>query len=182
MDQSKIATRYAKAFFSLAKEKSQLDLLKEDMDTISKLCRESSDFKVLLESPALKTSQKIKLFDYILEGKVQKLTLNFVRLVTHNKREVHLPGICRNFITRYQEDKGIQTAVLTSAVALSKTTVEQIRSFLETELKSAIEMSVKVDPELIGGFVLRVGDRQLDTSILNQLKKIKVTLLETDIK
>jgi len=182
MDQSKIATRYAKAFFDLAKEKGQLGLLKEDMDTIGKLCRESSEFKLLLENPALKTSQKIKLFDSILEGKVQKQTLNFVRLITHNKREEHLPGICRNFTARYQEDKGIQTAVLTSAVALSKTTVEQIRAFLETELKSAIEMSVKVDPGLIGGFLIRVGDKQLDASILNQLKKMKVTLLETDIK
>jgi F-type H+-transporting ATPase subunit delta len=180
MDQSKIATRYAKAFFSLAKEKGQLDLLKEDMETISKLCNESSDFKLLLENPALKTSQKIKLLSSILEGKVQKQTLNFVRLITHNKREVNLSAICKNFINMYQDDKGIQTAVLTSAVVLSTSTVEQIRSFLETELKSVVEMNVKVDPELIGGFVLRVGDKQLDTSILNQLKKMKVTLLETD--
>ncbi|MDD4193269.1 MAG: ATP synthase F1 subunit delta [Mangrovibacterium sp.] len=180
MDQTKIATRYAKAFFSLAREKGRLDLLKEDMDTIGRLCGESPDFKLLLESPALKTSRKIKLFDSILGGKVQDDTLNFIRLITHNKREAHLPGICRNFTARYREDKGIQTAVLTGAVALSRTTVEQIRSFLETELKSDIEMSVKVDPDLIGGFVLRVGDKQLDASILNQLKKMKVTLLETE--
>lgn len=182
MDQSKIASRYARAFFSLGKEKGQLGLLKEDMDTIGKLYHDSSDFKLLLESPALKTSQKIKLLDSILEGKIQKQTLNFVRLITHNKRETHLPAICRNFIYRYQEDKGIQTAVLTSATPLSDATVKQIRSLLETELKSVVEMNIRVDPGLIGGFVLRVGDKQLDASVLNRLKKIKLTLLETDIK
>lgn len=181
MDQSKIAKRYAKAFFGLAKEKGQSGLLKKDMDTISKLYKESAGFKMLLESPVLKTSQKMKLLDSILEGKVQKQTLNFVRLVTQNKREVHLPGMCRNFISMYQEDEGIQTVVLTSAVVLSNTLVEQIRSLLEAELKSSIEMRLKVDPELIGGFMLRIGDKQVDASILNQLKKVK-ELLETDIK
>jgi F-type H+-transporting ATPase subunit delta len=182
MDQSKITTRYAKAFFSLAKEKGQLDLLKKDMDLIRSLCDESSGLKLLLESPVLKISQKIKLLDSMLEEKVQKPTLNFVRLVTHSKREAYLPGICRDFLGMYQKEKGIKTAVLTSAVPISKTMADQIHAFLEAELKLTIEMSMKTDPELIGGFVLRIDDKQVDASILNQLKKIKVTLLETDIK
>jgi F-type H+-transporting ATPase subunit delta len=174
--------RYAKAFFRLAKEKGQLDLLKKDMDMVRSFCDESSGFKLLLESPVLKISQKIKLLDSMLEGKIQKPTLNFIRLVTHNKREAYLPGICRDFLAMYREEKGIKTAVLTSAVPLSKTTANQIHSFLEKELKLTVEMSMKTDPDLIGGFVLRIDDKQVDASILNQLRKIKVTLLETDIK
>lgn len=182
MDQSKIAIRYAKAFFSLAKEKGRLDVLKEDIGMIHSLCDESSGFRLLLESPVVKTSQKMKLLDSALEGKIQKLTLNFISLVTHNKREAHLPGICRNFLALYQEEKGIKTAVLTSAVTLSKTTVRGIQSYLETELKSPVELSLKVEPGLIGGFVLRIDDKQIDASISNQLKKIRETLLQSDIK
>ena len=137
MDQSKIAMRYAKAFFRPGQRKGQPGLLKEDMDTISKLYNKSPGFKMLLESPVLKTSQKLSCWIPYWKERFKKETLNFVRMVTHNKREVHLPGMCRNFINMYQEDNGIQTAVLTSAVVLSKTMAEQIQSLLEAELKSA---------------------------------------------
>jgi len=182
MDQSKIAVRYAKAFFSLGKEKGQLDALKKDIGLIRSLCDESAGFKLLLESPVVKTSQKIKLLDSLLGGKVQKLTLNFVRMVTHNKREAHMPGICRNFISLYQAEQGVKTAVLTSAVALGKSTTNRVHSFLEAALKSPVELSMKVEPELIGGFVLRIDDKQVNASISTQLKKIRETLLQSDVK
>lgn len=180
MDQSKIAVRYAKAFFELAKEKEQLDLLKEDIGTIRSLCSESSEFMLLLESPVVKTARKITLLDELLKEKIQKITLDFIHLVIRNKREANLPGICRDFMTMYRKEKNIKTAVLTSAVVLSQTTVERIRSYLETRFMSAIELHLKVEPGLIGGFMLRVGDKQVDASIANQLKKIKLSLMEAE--
>ncbi len=182
MDQSKISVRYAKAFISLAKEKDVLETLKKDIDIIFHLCTDSSDFRLLLESPVIKTSQKIKLFDSIFKGKIGETSLNFVKLIAENKREVHLPGICRNFIQMYKQDQGVKTAVLTSAVALDSQIINKIKSQLEVEYKAKVELSEEINPELIGGFVLRVDDQQMDASLASQLRKVKAKLLESQIK
>ena len=98
MDHSAIAVRYAKAFFASAKEKSLLDSLKTDIELVFSVCTESADFILLLESPIVKTSKKAQLISSIFKGKVNKMTLSFLMLITENKREIHIPGICRNFL------------------------------------------------------------------------------------
>ncbi len=182
MDQSKITVRYAKAFFSLGKEKGQLEELRKDIELIYTICTESADFKLLLESPVVKTSQKLKLMSSIFEGKIQELSLNFLQLITENRREIHLAGICRNILSLYKLDQDVRTVVMTSAVSLSPGIIDQIKSQLQEEFKATIELSEQVDPSLIGGFILRVDDKQVDASIATQLKKVKDNLLQSEIK
>ena len=181
MDQSKITIRYAKAFFSLAKEKQMLDILKNDIEYISLLCSESVDFKLLLESPVVKKSQKIKLFNSIFKSGINELSLNFLNLIAENRREIDLPGICRNILNLYRQDQGVKTVVMTSAVSLSPTIIKQIKSQLESEFKANVELSERVEPELIGGFILRVDDQQMDASIATQLRKVKEKLLQSEL-
>ena len=182
MDQSKVSTRYAKAFFSLAKEKEQLDILKKDIELIDSICRESDEFKLLLESPVIGTSLKLRLMETIFKGKVNETTLGFIHLVTKNKREAHLPGICRNILTMYQGDRKVKTAVLTSAVSLGQKTQDHIKSLLEDTFQTSVDLNEKVDPELIGGFILRVDDRQVDASVATRLRKVEEKLLQSEIK
>ena len=182
MDQSKINVRYAKAFFMLAKEKGLTTELRKDAALIISVCATSSDFNILLESPVVKTSNKIKALQSIFEGKVNKFSLNFLTLITENNREKFIPGIFRNLEDLYRQEEGIKTAVLTSAQPLDDAIVHQIRQILENEFKVKIELSQKVNNELIGGFVLRVEDQQYDASISTQLKKIKEQLLQTELK
>lgn len=182
MEQSKITVRYAKAFFSLAKEKNQLDPLRSDMELVSKLCQESADFRLLLDSPVVKTSQKIKLIQSIFGKQLNPLSLNSLNLVFTNKRESELPGICRNFLLLCRQDLGVRTALLTTAVELQPALLEQIQTKLEKEFNARVELSKQVDPALIGGFVLRVDDQQLDASLASQLRKVKETLLQSEIK
>lgn len=181
MNQSKITVRYAKAFFSLAKEKQLLDTLKKDVDTIAGLSEESADFVLLLESPVIKTSQKVKLLNLIFKGKVHELTVKFLILITENKREVHIPGICRNFLALYRKDQGVKSAMVSSAIKLPKDTIDHIQERLEKEFKTHVELKEQVNEELLGGFVLRIDDRQIDASLATQLKKVKEKLLQTDI-
>lgn len=181
MDQSKIAVRYAKAFFSLAKEKELLDTLKKDIAMIGKLASESADFILLLESPVIKTSQKVKLTNSIFKGKVHELTSKFLILITENKREIHIPGICRNFLDLCRKEKGVRSAMITSAIPLSKKIISEIQSQLESELKAHVELSERVNESLIGGFVLRIDDRQVDASLSTQLRKVKEKLFQTEI-
>ncbi len=181
MEQNKVITRYAKAYFSLAKERGQNDILKKDVEQIYDLCLKSKEFGLLLESPVIGTSRKMKLIDSVLTGKIDDLTLKFLHLVTRNKREIHLPGMLKNILAMFQGDQEVRTAVFTSAVPLGPETMAGIKKLLEEKLQAGIELSEKVNPELIGGFVLRIDDKQVDTSVVTHLRKIKEKLLQTEI-
>ncbi|HAH26007.1 MAG TPA: ATP synthase F1 subunit delta [Prolixibacteraceae bacterium] len=182
MDQSKINVRYAKAFFSLAKEKGLTEELHRDALLISSVCNSISDFMVLIESPVISNSGKVKAFKSIFEGKVNPYSLRFLVLIAENNREKFIPGIFRNLEDLYRKSQGIKTAILTTAKPMDQALVEQIRKSLETELGGKVELSQVIDKELIGGFVLRVDDSQYDASISAQLKKIKDKLLQTELK
>jgi F-type H+-transporting ATPase subunit delta len=182
MDQSKINVRYAKAFFELAKEKGLTLELRQDAGLITAVCASSSDFNLLLESPVIKTSKKSEAIRHIFEGKIHALSLNFLILIAENKRENYLPGIFRNLEDMYRREEGIKSAVLTSAQPLKEALVLQVRKILEKEFNAKVELGQKVDEKLIGGFVLRVEDRQYDASLSTQLKKIREQLLHTELK
>lgn len=181
MDQSKINVRYAKAFFSLAKEKGLMDALQQDVTTVATVCASSADFNRLIDSPVISTSAKVKVIKTIFQDKVNPLTLNFLALITQNRREKHLPDIFRDLGDMYRQSLGISSAVLTTARKLDDSLVEQIRKELETLSGHKVELSQQIDPQLIGGFVLRVDDQQYDASVSTQLKKIKESLLHTEL-
>jgi len=182
MDQSAIAVRYAKAFFSIAKEKKMLDVLKRDLQLVLEVSEASSDFIFLLESPVVKTSKKKELFNSIFDKKVNKLTLSFLLLIAKNKREVHIPGICRNFLSLTRKDLNIRSAVITTATDISKETINKIESLIAKELNAKIELRNEINTDIIGGMILRIDDKQYDASVFTQLKKIKQKLLETELK
>jgi len=182
MDHSAIAVRYAKALFATAKEKGLLETLKTDIELVFDVCNESADFILLLESPIVKTSKKSKLISSIFKGKVNDLTLSFLLLIANNKREVHIPGICRNFLGLTRKDQNIKSALLTTASEINSESISKIVELLSKELNATIELSTKVKPEIVGGLILRIDDKQYDASISTQLKKIKHKLLESELK
>lgn len=181
MDQSAITVRYAKAFFSLAKEKNMLDILKADIELVNSVCENSGDFILLLESPIVKTSKKRELIKSIFAGKIHELTLQFLLLITSNKREIHIPGITRNFLIFTRKNQNIRSAVLTTASGISPETIKKITQLLGEKLQATVELSTQVNPDIIGGLVLRVEDKQYDASVSTQLKKIKQTLLDSEL-
>lgn len=181
MDESAITVRYAKALFSLAKEKNQLATLKEDMDLVAAVCSQSAEFNQLLKSPVVKTSEKVHLIQLIFQGKISPLSLQFLKVVTQNKREVFIPSMCRNVLTRIRKEKNIKTAVITTAQAFEEKLLEKATKILEKEMGSKIELSAKVNPQLIGGMILRIDDKQYDASVATQLKKLKQEMLKAQL-
>lgn len=182
MDQGKINVRYAKAFFSLAKEKGLMTALQQDVATVAAVSASSKDFLRLIDSPVIATSGKIKAIKGIFQDKVNALTLNFLVLITQNRREKQIPSIFRDLGDMYRKSMGISSAVLTTARELDASLVEQIRKELESVSGTKVELSQQIDPQLIGGFVLRLDDQQYDASVSTQLKKIKESLLHTEMK
>lgn len=177
MNQSAINVRYAKAFFSLAKEKNMLDILKTDVVLVNSVCLNSPDFMLFLDSPVVKTSKKIELIESVFNKKIHALTLQFLTLITKNKREIHIPGICRNFIELTKKEQNIRSVKLITAAKISTASVKRITQLLGKELKATVELSTLVDPDILGGLVLRVDDIQYDASVASQLKKINQKLL-----
>jgi F-type H+-transporting ATPase subunit delta len=182
MNISAIRVRYAKAFFSLAKEKKMMETLKTDIEKVFDVCNHSSDFILLLESPVVSTSKKAELIIKIFKGEVNPLTLNFLLLITNNKREVYIPGICRNFLVLIRKDQNIKSAVLITASEINTKTIDKIRTLMEKELDAKVELSSQIEPEIIGGLILRIDDKQYDASVTTQLRKIKQDLLESEQK
>jgi len=149
---------------------------------VASVCQDSADFILLLESPIVKTSKKIELIIAIFTGKVNELTINFLNLVAKNKREVNIPGICRNFLALTRKDQNIKSAILTTASEINIETIKKVEKLMEKELNAKIELSTQVKSDIIGGMILRLEDKQYDASVATQLKKIKQTLLETELK
>lgn len=180
MDLSTISVRYAKALYLLAKEKKLLDQVKNDIQLISGMLNSSPDFKAAIESPVIKPSEKVKAAFAIYQGKIQDMTLSFLNLLIKNKREQSLEGICRRFLAIYSQEKGIKTAVITTAVPLDENVSKKISELLALQFKAQIEIEHKQDPDILGGYILRVGDKQYDASVASSLRRLKQNLLKSD--
>ncbi len=173
MAQTKVATRYAKSLLGLVAEKGNLEEAFNDMMLIKKTCSENRDLVVLLKSPVVNTEKKVSILTSIYEKNVSKVTMLFIALITKNRREGALPEIADAFVAQYKAMKGITTAVVTSASVLADDAKKKIQDLVQKEVGGTVELEMEVNPELIGGFILRIGDKQLDTSILSKIGDIR---------
>ncbi|MBL0742161.1 ATP synthase F1 subunit delta [Chryseolinea lacunae] len=175
MADSRAASRYVKSLLDLAVEKNALEAVHNDMLLLSKICDENRSFELMLLNPIIKHDKKREILEKLFTGKMNPLTISILDILTRKNREPLLPAIAREFHTAYNVYKGIGKASVTTAVPLDA----KLRAEFETIVKqltakSQIEMTEKVDKDMIGGFVLNVGDRQIDASIKNKLKALKV--------
>lgn len=180
MNESQISVRYAKALFQSASEKQLTDRVYEDMALLSEVCR-IEEFDYMLVSPSLPESKKHQMADLILKEYVSEITMSMINLVIRNNREEFLPGIARYFRDLYRKSRGIITATLMTAQEVDASVKEKIGKLIKKTYQSELELTTSVKEGMIGGFVLTIGDRQYDASILTSLKKMKKQLLETHI-
>lgn len=181
MDEGLISVRYAKAVFSLAKEKNLLPEIKADMELILNICSQSADFNRMLRSPVVKPSGKIRVIRQIFDKKINSLSINFLELVVKNSRESFIQSVCRVVLSFIRKEKNIKTAVITTAQPLDETTLQKAEETLEKELGARVELTGKHNSGVIGGLVLRIDDRQYDATVKTRLKKLKQELLKTQL-
>lgn len=180
MNQSKISVRYAKALFQTAQDKNLLETLKNDFQLVEKVCK-LSDVTLLLESPVVRASQKKSALRQFFSGKVHELTLKFIEMVIDNKRENYLESIARDFIQHYRDFTGIKAAKITTATTIDESTKKLIHQLVLKIYNSQVELTAEENPNIKGGFILRVGDQQIDASIQTKLNKIRRSFIDTTI-
>ncbi|MCC9135861.1 ATP synthase F1 subunit delta [Pontibacter silvestris] len=173
MSEIRVASRYAKSLIELASERNELENVHKDMQQFSKVVSQNRELHLLLRNPIVKSDKKLAIINAIFSGRVQELTLAFFKIVARKNRESVLEFIATEFEKQYNELKGIQTAKVISAIPLTPGLREQLGQKLVAETGQTIELEEIIDPSLIGGFVLRVGDKQIDSSVKHSLLKLK---------
>ncbi|RAU84411.1 ATP synthase F1 subunit delta [Pontibacter arcticus] len=173
MSEIRVASRYAKSLIELASEKGIVEQVHQDMLAFSNIVSQNRDFKLLLNNPVVKSDKKLAVINAIFAGKVQDLTLAFFKIVANKGREASLEFIGQEFENQYNEMKGIVKAKVTSAFPLTTALRDELGQKLAAQTGKIIRFEERVDPSLIGGFVLRVGDQQIDSSVRTNLRKLR---------
>ena len=177
MNQGIISTRYAKALMKVGTENQCLDALKADMELIGATISENQLFRQVLDNPVIKPEQKRKVMSELLEKRVHPLTLNFINIIIHNRREFLLADVARDFVDHYEKVKGIKRARIVSAAKMDDQSKQLFQQQLNALFKADVQITADVNPNLIGGFVFRVGDQQYDASLSSGLERIRKQLI-----
>lgn len=177
MELSSINVRYARALFSLAREKNMVEFIKTDLELIAKVGKMTPEFDWVLSNPVIKPSKKIEIIRNIFSSIIQPITVTFLELLIKNKRENQLYGIVRWYLHEYNLYKGIDTATFISALPLDESIRNAVKSIIKTQFKKELQLIEIVNPAIIGGYILKIDDMQYDGSISTGLKKIRRELI-----
>jgi F-type H+-transporting ATPase subunit delta len=174
----RVASRYVKSLLSLAVEQGAVEQVHNDMNMFIKVC-ENKDFALMLQSPIIKHNVKRTILEKVFKGKVHPLTMAIMDILTQKNREPLLFAIAKEFHNAYNEFKGIGKATVITSMPMDaglRAEIDKIVKKLSN--KNETEIIEKIDKDMIGGFILNVGDRQIDTSIKNKLKALKLKFSE----
>lgn len=175
MTESRAASRYVKSLLNLAVEQGALEQVHNDMQTFAKVIDQNREFALMVHNPIIRHDKKRAIFHRLFDGKFHKLTLAMMDLISKKYREPILPIIAREFHAAYNHYKGITRASVTTPTPID----EKLRAEFSDMVKKIskqdqVELVEKVDPSIIGGFILKVGDRQIDTSIKSKLNTLEL--------
>jgi F-type H+-transporting ATPase subunit delta len=173
MSEITVAYRYAKSLIDLAKEQNALEATKLDMALFVDALRANPLLKAVLANPIISHTKKINILHAVFAGKVSTVSESFFKIMINKSRGGLLYATAKEFVNQYNLKNNIVKAQVVSASPLSDANRRQIVEDVKSIAGSEVILQESVDPALIGGFVLTVGDRQIDTSVAGDLKKLK---------
>ena len=181
MNNPRLAIRYAKSLLDLANEKKVLEEVFNDMKFLQKVCNTNKDFVAVLKSPIIKEDKKNHIIEAITSGRINPLSSLFIKLLGAKGRESNLPEIISSFIDQYNTLKGIHKAKITTAAPIDN----DLKNIFISKIKSSanienVELDTAVDEKLIGGFVLEMEGKLVDSSILRDLKDVQKQFMKND--
>ena len=176
---SGMAGRYATALFELALESNALDAVKADLDRFDALVAESADLARLVRSPVFTAGEQINALSAVLgRAGIGGLAARFLTVLAANRRLFAVRMIIKDFRKLLAHHKGEVTAEVTVAETLSEAHLAAIRDALKAVTKKDVQVDVKVDPTIIGGLVVKLGSRMIDTSLRAKLSAIRHAMKE----
>ena len=173
MRNPRVASRYAKALVDLSVERNELDQVKTDVESVLATMKGSRELRSLIASPVVKPDKKMIIMDEIFGKIIGATTVSFIKLLISHNREENTKEVLESFISQYLVEKNIVKATVTSPVGIDDTLRKEFINLIQTQTKHEVVLEEHVNPDLIGGFVVRVGDMELDSSIAGKLKKLK---------
>jgi len=153
-------------------EQKELEAVAADVELISETCRQSRDLVVLLRSPVIKVDKKVAVLNKIFVGKIGSISLNFIGIIAKRNREDLIPEIAHAFVNLYKEHQGIIAAEVISAVPLDDDLRKKVNAFIQRHSEK-VELTEVVNDRIIGGLIIRIGDKQYDDSILKRINELK---------
>jgi F-type H+-transporting ATPase subunit delta len=178
MTESRVAARYAKSLLDLAKEMGTLPAVADDMRLVADTLAANRELRVMLTSPVLKSDKKLAIITALFTGKMSDMSLKFFILLAQKGRDEELAAVADAFLAQYRIVQGIQQAHLTTATTLTPEQRAEFKRLAEEQTGDKIELLETVDADLIGGFVLRLGDRQIDNSVASQLQRLRTSFVD----
>lgn len=174
MSETRVAFRYAKSLLELATEQGKLEEVHGDMQLFAKTCSENRNLTLALKNPIIKHDKKLAILQGLFSDKVNPLTAKIFEILTRKNREGFLPAIAEQFHNLYNSHKAIKGAVLTTPIAVTPSLVDAFKAEIKKQIGQEVELLTKVDPSIIGGYKLTIGDRQIDESLSSRLNTLKL--------
>lgn len=177
-----VSKTYGEALFELAVEEGKEDEFLSEIIELKKLLSDNPDFSKLMNHPKILKEEKLKVVEDVFKGRISDELLGFLRLIVTKDRYIDIDDILDYFISEVKSLKGIGIASVTTAIKLSKKQEESVeKRLLETTEYNTMEMHFDVDEALIGGMVIRIKDRVVDSSIQTKLNKLQRELLSLQV-
>ena len=177
-----ISKTYGEALFELAVEENKVDAFAEEISAILDILKQNPDFVNLLNHPKISKEEKLQVMEEVFGGKVSKEIQGFLNIVVAKERNKELMAIMEYFLDEVKAMKGVGVCYVTTPMELKDAQKEAVvKKLLETTDFKTMEMHYAVDKALIGGMVIRIGDRVVDSSILTKLSNLEAQLLKIQL-
>jgi F-type H+-transporting ATPase subunit delta len=176
---SGLAERYAGSLFDLALQSKSVADVEASLDGFEKLLGDSDDLKRLISSPVFSADDQLKAISAIADrAGISGLTGNFLRVVAQNRRLFAVPAMMKAFRRIAAEHRGETTAEVTTAHALTDAQQTELKAALKSVAGKDVSIALTVDPSILGGLIVKMGSRQIDTSLKTKLDSLKLVLKE----
>lgn len=177
----RVASRYAKSLIDLVNEQGNLDVVKSDMEQIAAVIKSSTELQAVLSNPIIKIDKKQAILKSLFSGKIRPEILGFFEIMVRKGRSELIYPTILEFVREYNVIRNIVNAEVTSAVVLSEANLEAIKATIAEQINAQVVLTNKIDSSLIGGMIVKVGDRQVDASLAGKLNKLERYLINQGV-
>jgi F-type H+-transporting ATPase subunit delta len=177
----RVLHRYAVSLLETAVEKKNLDVVTTDVQLLVDTLKQNRKLELMLESPVIRPELKLKILEEVFGKRISKESMDFIEFVISKQRENLLQSIGNRFLELRDEYLGIANVVVTAASEFTNEQKNVLQSRLEKILNKKVRLNFKIDLDLVGGFIAKVGDTLYDASIKHQLELLKKKFLTGEL-